>query len=149
MIAVGCDHAGFELKKRILKFLDSEGYEAKDFGTFSTESTDYPDIAGEIAGAVAKGEYERGILICGAGIGMSIAANKVPGIRAACCTDSYTARLAKEHNDANILTLGGRIVGPELGVEITKAWLQAEFQGGRHQARIDKISEIERKYYGR
>lgn len=146
MIAIGCDHGGFELKKRILGFLESEGYEVKDFGTFSTESTDYPDIAGEIADAVAKGIYEKGILICGAGIGMSIAANKVPGIRAACCADIYSARLSREHNNANILTLGGRIVGPELGVEITRAWLQAEFQGGRHQARVDKIAEIERKY---
>lgn len=146
MIAIGCDHGGFALKQHILQYLKTCGYEFKDFGTYDESAVDYPDIALEIACLVASKQYERGILICGTGIGVSIAANKVPGIRAAVCNDIYSARMAKEHNDVNVLTFGGRVLGEGLAIDIVKAWLEAEFQGGRHQIRVDKISEIERKY---
>lgn len=146
MIAIGCDHGGIHLKKEIMAFLEANDYKVKDFGTYNEDSVDYPDIAFGLASAVANKEYDRGILLCGTGIGISIAANKVPGIRAALCNDTYSARMAKEHNNANILALGGRILGAGLAIEIIKAWLEAEFQGGRHADRVDKITEIERKY---
>lgn len=143
MIAVGSDHGGYELKEKLLKFLQKNGYEVEDFGTFSSESVDYPDIAQKVADAVAGGAAQCGILVCGTGIGVSIAANKVHGIRAAHCTDPYSARMAKEHNNANILTLGGRITGEELAYEIVRAYLQAEFQGGRHSRRVEKVMALE------
>ncbi len=143
MIAVGSDHGGYELKEKLLKFLQKNGYEVEDFGTFSSESVDYPDIAQKVADAVAGGAAQCGILVCGTGIGVSIAANKVHGIRAAHCTDPYSARMAKEHNNANILTLGGRITGEELAYEIVNAYLQAEFQGGRHSRRVEKVMALE------
>ena len=143
MIAVGSDHGGYELKEKLLKYLQKGGYEVEDFGTFSSESVDYPDIAEKVADAVAGGAAQCGILVCGTGIGVSIAANKVHGIRAAHCTDPYSARMAKEHNNANILTLGGRITGEELAYEIVQAYLQAEFQGGRHSRRVEKIMALE------
>ena len=145
-IAIGCDHGGFELKNEIVKFLEDEGHETKDFGTYSTDSCDYPDIALPVAESVAAKEYEIGILICGTGIGISIAANKVPGIRAALCSDTFSAHATREHNDANILTMGQRVVGTGLALDIVKAFVTSKFEGDRHQKRIDKISEIEKKY---
>lgn len=133
------------MKEQLLRYLEENGYEAKDCGTFSGESVDYPDIAAQVAEAVVAGEADCGILVCGTGIGVSIAANKVHGIRAAHCTDPYSARMAREHNNANIITLGGRITGVELACEIVRAYLEAEFQGGRHQRRIDKIMALETK----
>lgn len=147
MIAVGSDHAGYALKAEILDYLEKKGYEVKDFGTCdSTCSADYPDLGQLVAEAVAGGDCERGIIICGTGIGISISANKVPGIRAALCTDSYMAKMSREHNDANILALGGRVVGPGLALDIVSAWLEADFLGGRHLDRVNKISLIEKKY---
>lgn len=145
-IAIGCDHGGFELKKEIISFLESEKHEVKDFGTYSTDSCDYSDVALPVAEAVAQKEFEFGILICGTGIGISIAANKVPGIRAALCSDTFSAHATREHNNANILTMGQRVVGAGLALDIVKTFLSSNFEGGRHQTRIDKISEIEKKY---
>jgi ribose 5-phosphate isomerase B len=146
VIALGADHGGYDLKEAIKKYLDEKGIAYKDFGTVSTDSVDYTDYALKVAEAVASGEYSEGILVCGTGIGMCIAANKVPGIRAAHVEDVFSAKAAKEHNNANILCLGGRITGPGLAVMMVDEWLKATFQGGRHQRRIDKIAEIERKY---
>jgi len=145
-IAIGCDHGGFELKNEIIKFLEDEKYEVKDFGTYSTNSCDYPDVALPVAESVATAEYEFGILICGTGIGIGIAANKVPGIRAALCSDTFSAHATREHNNANILTMGQRVVGTGLALDIVKTFLSSKFEGDRHQNRIDKISEIEKKY---
>ena len=146
-IAIGCDHGGVELKEEIKKYLFEAGYETKDFGTNSNESCDYPDYAILVAEAVASKEFDFGILICGTGIGIGIAANKIPGIRAALCSDTFSAHATREHNDANILTIGQRVVGPGLALDIVKTFLNTKFEGGRHQNRIDKISEIEKKYY--
>lgn len=145
-LAVGSDHGGFLLKEEIKEFLTGEGIQFTDFGTFDAQSVDYPDFALKVAQAVASGEYGRGILCCGTGIGVSIAANKVPGIRAALCGDTFSARASREHNDANILTLGERVTGPGLALDIVKVWLGSEFAGGRHERRINKIAEIERSY---
>ena len=145
-IAIGSDHGGVELKEEIKNFLLKEGYEVKDFGTNSNNSCDYPDYALPVAEAVVAKEYDFGILICGTGIGIGIAANKVPGIRAALCSDTFSAHATREHNNANILTLGQRVVGPGLALDIVKTFLNTEFEGGRHQDRINKISEIEKKY---
>ncbi|MCG0275760.1 MAG: ribose 5-phosphate isomerase B [Thermosediminibacteraceae bacterium] len=144
-VAVACDHGGLNLKQEIIKLLEQKGIEYEDLGTFSEEPVDYPDIAFNLAEAVARGEYDRGIIICGTGIGVSIAANKVKGIRAALCHDVYSARMSRLHNDANVLALGGRVIGPGLAREIVEEWLKAEFEGGRHQRRIDKISSYEKK----
>lgn len=148
-IALASDHGGFFLKEEIKKFLEEEGFSYYDFGTYSPEAVDYPDQARIVAEAVARGEFERGILCCGTGIGVAVAANKVPGIRAALCHDTYSARASREHNDANILALGGRVVGPALAREIVSVWLKSGFLGGRHARRIAKITEIERDYAGR
>ena len=145
-IAVGCDHGGFSLKQVIIEHLKNKNIQFKDFGTFDTSSVDYPDYGLAVAEAVASGEYDKGILICGTGIGISIAANKVPGIRAAHCTDTFSANAAGEHNNANIIALGERITGPGLAIDIVDAYLNSRFQGGRHEGRINKISEIEKKY---
>lgn len=145
-LAIGCDHGGYNLKTAILEHLDKKGIEYKDFGCYSTESCDYPDFAEKVAEAIVNGECERGIIVCGTGIGISIAANKVPGIRAAHCTDTFSAKASRQHNDANILALGERITGVGLALDIVDAYLEAEFEGGRHQRRIDKITEIEKKY---
>lgn len=145
-IAIGCDHGGFELKNEIIKFLEGENYEVKDFGTYSTDSCDYPDIALPVAEAVAAKEFEFGILICGTGIGISISANKVPGIRAALCSDTFSAHATREHNNANILAMGQRVVGPGLAIDIVKTFLSSKYEGGRHENRLNKISEIEKKY---
>ena len=138
-IAIGCDHGGFQLKSAIMKYLEDKGYEYKDFGTYSEESCDYPDIAIAVAEDVAAGRYDKGILICGTGIGIGIAANKVPGIRAALCHDTFSAHASRQHNDANILTMGQRVIGQGLALDIVDIWLHTEFEGGRHQRRIDKI----------
>ena len=143
MIAIGCDHGGINLKETIKSFLTEKGLEYKDFGTHNTESCDYPDYAAAVCNAVAGGECDKGILVCGTGIGMSMAANKVKGIRAAHVTDTYSARMTKEHNNANVICLGERITGVDLALEIVNAYLEAEFQGGRHQRRIDKVMELE------
>ena len=145
-IAIGCDHGGFELKNEIIKYLESENYEVKDFGTYSTDSCDYPDIAQPVAEAVAAKEFDFGILICGTGIGIGIAANKVPGIRAALCSDTFSAHATRQHNNAKILAMGQRVVGTGLALEIVKTFLNAEFEGDRHLKRIDKITAIEKKY---
>jgi ribose 5-phosphate isomerase B len=145
-IAVASDHGGFKLKTTILEYLKETGHEFEDFGTFSCDSVDYPDYALKVAEAVAAGRFDRGILICGTGIGIGIAANKVPGIRAALCHDTFSALASREHNDANILTMGERVVGPGLALEIVRTWLAGEFAGGRHQRRVDKIKAIEEKY---
>ncbi|MBE7023113.1 MAG: ribose 5-phosphate isomerase B [Clostridia bacterium] len=144
MIAIGCDHGGINLKEIIKKFLEEKGLEFKDFGTYSTDSCDYPDYAKAVCDAIVSGECEKGILVCGTGIGMSIAANKIDGIRAAHVTDTYSARMTKEHNDANIICLGERITGCDLALEIVNAYLCAEFQGGRHQKRIDKLMSFQK-----
>lgn len=146
MLAIGSDHGGFILKERIKEFLENEGFDVKDFGTFNSEAVDYPDFAVKVAQAVACGECDKGILCCGTGIGVAIAANKVPGIRAALCGDTFSAHSSREHNDANILTLGERVTGPGLALDIVKVWLSSEFAGGRHERRIKKIAEIEASY---
>ena len=143
MIAVGCDQGGFELKGHIIEHLKDVDIDFKDFGVFSEDSVDYPDCAKPVCEAVLSGECENGILICGTGIGISIAANKYKGIRAALCGDVYSAKMAKEHNNAQILCLGGRVVGRELACMIVDVWLSAEFQGGRHAKRIAKIHALE------
>ncbi len=147
-LAIGCDHGGFKLKEEIKKMLQEKNYDFKDFGTFSEESVDYPDIALEVARAVRNGSYNRGILICGTGIGINIAANKLAGIRAALCHDTFSARASREHNDANILTMGERVIGPGLAKDIVNIWLETEFTGGRHARRIQKITAIEKEYGG-
>ena len=143
MIAIGCDHGGFALKQEVMRHLDELGLAYKDFGTYSEESCDYPIYGEAVARAVADGECERGILICGTGIGISISANKVKGIRACCCSDSFSCEYTRRHNDANALCMGGRVVGAGLACKIVDAFLNAEFEGGRHQMRIDKMMALE------
>lgn len=144
MLAIGCDHAGVNLKNVVLEELKAQGMEYHDFGTFEGVSADYPVIAGKVAHAVASGEYERGVLICGTGVGMSIAANKVDGIRASVCSDVYSARMTRLHNASNILCMGERVVGTGLALDILNAWLHTEFEGGRHQRRVDLMTEMEK-----
>lgn len=146
VIALGADHAGWELKEALKAWLIETGHQILDFGTHSTESVDYPDYALQVAESVASGKAERGVLVCGTGIGMAMSANKVPGVRAALCSDPFTARMSREHNDANVLTLGGRLMDGELGLEILQMWLATAFAGGRHERRIGKIVQIERRY---
>ena len=145
-IAVACDHGGLALNKVLLDYLQKNGYEVCDFGTDSADSCDYPDHALPAAEAVARGECERGILICSTGIGISIAANKVRGIRCAHCHDTYSAKYTRLHNDANMIAFGQKIIGDGLMLEIVDTFLHTEFEGGRHQRRVDKISAIEEKY---
>ncbi|WP_313757433.1 ribose 5-phosphate isomerase B [Tissierella sp.] len=142
-IGIGSDHGGFELKEYIKEYLDKEEIFYIDYGTNSLESVDYPDYGEKVARAVVAKEVDRAIVICGTGIGISIACNKVKGIRCALCGDTYSAKMSREHNDANILALGGRVIGRDLAIEIVSAWLKSEFAGGRHGKRINKISEIE------
>jgi ribose 5-phosphate isomerase B len=142
-VAIGSDHAGFRLKEELKTYITSLNVEVKDFGCHSEDSVDYPDIAREVALSVARGEVDRGILICGTGIGMSIAANKVKGIRAAVGNELLSVRLAREHNNANVLTLGARIIGIEVAKEAVRVFLETQFLGGRHQRRIEKIGEME------
>ncbi len=147
-VALACDHGGFRLKEVIKRHLEEMGVEFIDYGTFSEESVDYPDFALRAAEGILKGDADRGIFICGTGIGISIAANKVPGIRAALCFNSYTARMSRLHNNANVLALGGRVIGDELAKEIVDVWLRTDFEGGRHERRLKKIEEIEKKFGG-
>lgn len=143
MIALGADHGGYELKEAIKKHLLEKGVEVKDFGTNSPESVDYALIAAKLGKSVAAGECERGILCCGTGIGISMAANKVKGIRAACCSDYFSAKYTRLHNDANVLCMGGRVIGAGLALELVDVFLATEFEGGRHQRRVDQITAIE------
>ncbi|MDE6105066.1 MAG: ribose 5-phosphate isomerase B [Clostridia bacterium] len=145
-IALACDHGGLNLKKEIIKHLKENGYEYADFGTNSTDSCDYPDFALPAAEAVAKGECDKGIVVCSTGIGVSIVANKVHGVRCAHCHDSYCAEFTRRHNDANVLALGEKVVGVGYALKIVETFLTTAFEGGRHQRRVDKISEIEKKY---
>lgn len=146
-IALGCDHGGIVLKSAIVKLLNDRKIEIVDFGCFNDSSVDYPDYSLKVAEAVANKECDAGILMCGTGIGISIAANKVKGIRAAVVHDLFTAEMTKRHNNANIIAMGGRVVSPELAVAMTEKWLDAEFEGGRHTQRVDKITSIENKYF--
>lgn len=145
-IAIGCDHAGINLKPVLIKYLEEKGYEFYDFGTYTKDSCNYAEYGAKVAEAVASGEYDRGILICGTGIGMSIVANKVPGIRCAHCHDSFSARATRMHNDANVIAFGERCIGVGIMLDIVEAFLTTEFEGGRHLARIAKITEVEKKY---
>ncbi len=142
-IVIGADHAGYSLKQEIVQFLLMSGYQVEDKGTHSEDSVDYPDYALQVARAVARGEADLGILICGTGIGMSIAANKVRGVRAALATDCYMARMAREHNDANILCLGGRVLGVGSALDIVQTFLESHFIGERHTRRVSKIQALE------
>ncbi|MBU5427849.1 ribose 5-phosphate isomerase B [Tissierella pigra] len=142
-IGIGSDHGGFELKEYIKEYLNKEGIEYIDYGTNSMDSVDYPDYGKKVSEAVVSKEVDRAIVVCGTGIGISIACNKVKGIRCALCGDTYSARMSREHNDANILALGGRVVGRDLAMEIVGVWLKTEFANGRHKRRVEKISEIE------
>lgn len=144
MIAIGCDHGAFNLKNAVKKYLEERGLEVKDFGIYEEGRVDYPDIAEVVCKSIVAGECEKGILLCGTGIGISIAANKIKGIRAAVCNEVYCAKMAKCHNNANVITMGGRVVGEDVALEIVSAWLDSEFMGGRHQQRIDKITNLEK-----
>ena len=142
-IAIGCDHRGLALKKEVIKIVTEAGHTYKDFGCFNTDSVDYPDVAGKVGKAVAKGEFDRGILICGTGIGMCIAANKINGIRAAQCYDNFCATRARQHNDANIMCLGAEDAPKNLK-EVVTTFLTTDFEGGRHQPRVNKIMALEK-----
>lgn len=143
MIAIACDHAALEMKKEVKALLDEMGETYRDFGTDTAESCDYPVFGARAAKAVASGECDKGIVICGTGIGISLAANKVKGIRCALCSEPYSAELTRRHNNANMLALGARVIGPELAKMIVKTFLTTEFEGGRHQRRIDLITALE------
>lgn len=142
-IALGCDHGGYEHKEAIKEFLEEKGFTVTDFGIDEVKSVDYPDIALPVAKSVANGENQMAILVCGTGIGMSLAANKVKGIRAAVCSDHFSAKYTRLHNNSNILCLGGRVIGIGTALELVDLFVSTEFEGGRHQARIDKITNIE------
>lgn len=145
IIGLGCDHGGFELKKEIAEHLAKKGIECKDYGTYTKDSCDYPEYGYKVAAAVAAGECDYGILVCGTGIGISLAANKVNGIRCAVVSDTFSAEMSKAHNNANMLALGERVVGKGLALKIVDTWLATDFEGGRHQTRVDKIMEIEKR----
>ena len=144
-IAIGCDHGGFTLKQLILKHLEQKGYTVKDFGCFSEASVDYPDYAYPVAKAVVSGEAEKGILICGTGIGISISANKVKGVRCALCGDPYSAEMTRRHNDANMLAMGAGIIGPNMAERIVDVFLNTQFEGGRHARRVGLMMDIEKE----
>ena len=143
-IAVACDHGGLEHKNAIAEHLKSEGFEVEDFGIYENKSVDYPEIALKVANSIKNGENELGILVCGTGIGMSLAANKVNGIRAAACSEHFSAKYTRLHNNSNILCLGGRVIGIGTALELCDIFVNTEFEGGRHQRRIDMITEIEK-----
>ncbi len=143
-IALGADHAGFELKEKIKRLLDELGHEVLDLGCHSTESVDYPVFGAKVARCILSGQAERGILVCGTGLGMSMVANRFPGIRAALCHELFTARMARLHNDANVLVLGGRVIGDVLALEMVRVFLETPFEGGRHARRINQIDELTR-----
>ena len=142
-IGIGNDHSALELKAEIKKFLEEKGHEVVDYGTNSTESCDYPIYGEKVARAVAAGEVEQGILICGTGLGISLAANKVKGIRCVCCSEPYSALLSRQHNNTNMLAMGSRVVGKDLALMIVDQWLQGKYEGGRHQIRLDEIQALE------
>jgi ribose 5-phosphate isomerase B len=143
-LAIGCDHGGFELKEEILRFLKTiANIQVTDLGPANKDSVDYPDFGAKVSEVVAGGAVDRGILICGTGIGMSIVANRYPNVRAALCHDHFTAQMSREHNDANILVMGERVIGKGVALEIVKTWLDTPFAGGRHQKRLDKIKTLE------
>ena len=144
-IALGADHACLALKEVVRGWLEGQGHKVLDVGTHTADSVDYPDYASAVTDALLTGAAERGILVCGTGIGMAMAANKVPGVRAASCVDAYTARMAREHNDANVLALGARIVGAQEAIEIVRVWLETAFAGDRHARRLAKLAALERK----
>ncbi len=146
-VAVGADHAGFRLKEYVRQYLGQQGYQVEDCGAYSEEPADYPDYAEKVAGRVAANEAAWGVLICGTGLGMAIAANKAPGIRAATCNHTLLARFAREHNQANILAMGGRIVDNATARKILETWISTEFAGGRHAVRVDKVAAIENHFY--
>lgn len=143
-IIIGCDHGGLELKNDIIKHLNSRGFEVVDVGTYTTDSCNYPDYARLLCARIQSGEFELGILVCGTGIGMSIAANKHNGIRAACCSDTFSARMTRMHNNANVLCLGGRVVGAGLACDMVDLFVDTEFEGGRHSARVQMLADIEK-----
>lgn len=142
-ISIGGDHAGFELKERVKTLLEQRRYQVTDMGTCGGESVDYPDYAAAVAQAVSSGQADRGVLVCGTGIGMSIAANKFANVRAALCHDVETARLSRQHNNANVLAIGSRILDPELALAVVQEWLDTTFEGGRHSLRLQKITDLE------
>ncbi|UMZ75118.1 ribose 5-phosphate isomerase B [Natranaerofaba carboxydovora] len=146
VVGVASDHGGYELKEEIYQYLLDQGYQVVNLGCFDESSVDYPDYALKLGESLKEGEIDRGILVCGTGIGISIAANKIPGIRAAQCHDIYTAQMAREHNDANVLALGGRITGKNTSLRIVDIFMSTKFGEGRHKKRVEKISEIEQKY---
>lgn len=142
-LAIGCDHVGWELKPIIVEYLETLGHTVQDFGTFSDSRVNYPDYAQAVSEAVVSKNCDLGVLICGTGIGISIAANKIKGIRAVVCSEPYSAKLSRQHNNTNILAFGSRVIGPELAKMITKEWLDAVYEGGRHQKRVEQIASIE------
>jgi ribose 5-phosphate isomerase B len=144
-IAIGCDHAALELKAELIKHLAQSGIECQDFGTYTPDSCNYPDYAEKVCDAINEGKADLGILVCGTGIGMSMAANKCKGIRAACCTDTFSARFTRLHNDANVLCMGARVIGAGLACDIADIFVNTEFEGGRHQKRVDMIMALENK----
>jgi ribose 5-phosphate isomerase B len=148
-VALGCDHAGFILKDVVRACLAQAGHEVLDEGTDSDASCDWPEFAERVARRVVSGEAERGIVICGTGIGMSMTANKLPGVRAALCNDLYTARYSRLHNDANVLAMGARVIGPGMAEEIVSVWMETPFEGGRHSRRLEKLKEVESRRGGR
>ena len=143
-IIIGCDHGGLELKNEIICHLNKRGIEVTDVGTYTADSCNYPDYARALCKRIQSGEFERGILVCGTGIGMSMAANKYNGIRAACCSDTFSARMTRMHNDANVLCLGGRVVGAGLAIDMVDLFVDTEFEGGRHTARVQMIADVEK-----
>ncbi|OEH85431.1 ribose 5-phosphate isomerase B [Desulfuribacillus stibiiarsenatis] len=145
-VAIAADHGGYVLKEEIKELIHEMGYEVFDFGTSNSESVDYPDYALPVAEAVADGRYDRGILICGTGLGMAIAANKVPGVRSVVVHDTFSAKATRQHNDSNVLAMGARVIGFGLAQDIVQTWLQTEYEGGRHDSRVGKIKAIEEKY---
>jgi len=144
-IAIGCDHKGFNLKKAITELLTEEGHSYEDFGCYNTDPVDYPDFARSVAQAVAQRRFDHGILICSTGIGMSIAANKVPGVYAALCHDVFSAQRSRQHNNANVLCLGGSVIGVDLAKDIVHAYLGTDFEGGRHAQRLEKVKALEQQ----
>ncbi len=144
-LIIGCDHAALQLKETVKTFLEANALNVTDVGTHSEDSVDYPEFAQKVASKISNGDFKHGILICGTGLGMSMAANKYPHVRAALCNDLFSAKMSKQHNNANILVMGGRIIGDILALEIVKTWLETPFEGGRHQRRVDLIDRAEPK----
>lgn len=143
VLAIGCDHGGYELKNSIIAHLEEQGIKVKDFGTYDGASVDYPEIALKVTDAIKSGEAKLGVLVCGTGIGMSLAANKVKGIRAAACSETFSAKYTRLHNDSNVLCLGGRVIGPGVACEMVDLFINTEFEGGRHIRRVDAVMAIE------